>query len=53
MGAVPKKKHTRSRSNKRRFAWANKLKIPNLVNCPSCKKLKESHKACPHCGFYK
>ncbi|MCK4588706.1 50S ribosomal protein L32 [Candidatus Woesebacteria bacterium] len=49
--AVPKKKHTRSRSGKRR--GPKKLKLPNLSPCPSCKKLRESHKACPHCGFYR
>jgi large subunit ribosomal protein L32 len=51
MTPLPKKKHTRGRSNRRR--GATKLKLPNLSRCPNCKKLKESHKACPFCGFYK
>jgi large subunit ribosomal protein L32 len=51
MAPVPKKKHTRSRSNKRR--GAKKLTLPNLSKCPSCSKLKEPHVACPHCGYYK
>jgi len=53
MTPLPKKKHTRSRSNKRKNAATNRLKLENLVRCPNCKKLKEPHHACPHCGFYK
>ncbi|MCH7641475.1 50S ribosomal protein L32 [Patescibacteria group bacterium] len=49
--ALPKKKHTRSRSNIRR--GTKKLSAPNLVRCSNCKKLKVLHRACPHCGFYK
>ncbi|HLE48595.1 MAG TPA: 50S ribosomal protein L32 [Patescibacteria group bacterium] len=51
MTPLPKRRHTRSRSGKRR---GNKRAIlPQLTKCPSCKKLKLPHKACPYCGFYK
>ncbi|MFH1863434.1 MAG: 50S ribosomal protein L32 [bacterium] len=51
MTPLPKKKHSRSRSGKRR---GNKvLTLPNLISCSSCKKLRFSHRACPHCGHYK
>ncbi|MGD8744338.1 MAG: 50S ribosomal protein L32 [Candidatus Woesebacteria bacterium] len=53
MAPVPKKKHTRSRSNKRRNAPSKRAKLPTLVRCTSCKQLKKPHLACPHCGFYK
>ncbi|MBI3443685.1 50S ribosomal protein L32 [Candidatus Woesebacteria bacterium] len=52
MAPLPKKKHTRSRSNKRRFANM-RMSLPNLIPCPSCKKPKLPHIACPHCGYYK
>ncbi len=48
----PKRKHTRSRRDKRRYqAW--KLDITNLSVCPNCGTLKKSHMACPQCGYYK
>ncbi|MEJ2347587.1 MAG: 50S ribosomal protein L32 [Patescibacteria group bacterium] len=50
MTPVPKKKHTRSRSNIRR--GAKKAAMPKLSVCPSCKGLKEPHKACPTCGYH-
>ncbi|HJX59573.1 MAG TPA: 50S ribosomal protein L32 [Patescibacteria group bacterium] len=52
MTPLPKKKHTRGRSNTRRAITA-KLGLTSLVKCPSCGKLREPHRACPHCGFYK
>ncbi|MBI2103775.1 50S ribosomal protein L32 [Candidatus Woesebacteria bacterium] len=53
MAPVPKKKHTRARSNQRKNAREKRLLVPNLVKCPSCKKLKFPHRVCPHCGFYR
>ncbi|QQG47256.1 MAG: 50S ribosomal protein L32 [Candidatus Woesebacteria bacterium] len=50
MAPVPKKKHTRSRSGKRRAHI--KLSLPTLVKCNNCGKLKFPHKVCPHCGKY-
>ncbi len=48
--AVPKKKHSKSRRNRRRSQW--KAKAPNLGACPSCQELKLSHRVCPSCGYY-
>ncbi len=47
----PKRRHSRSRRDKRR---ANeKLESFNLSLCPQCKMPKQSHRICPHCGYYK
>ncbi|MBU0569193.1 50S ribosomal protein L32 [Patescibacteria group bacterium] len=54
MAPVPKKRMSRARSDRRRNSPARRgPSIPNLTPCASCKKLRESHIACPHCGFYK
>lgn len=53
MTPLPKKKHTRRRSNLRKNAATERGTIGSLSICPSCKALKEPHKACPKCGFYK
>ncbi|MFC1625448.1 50S ribosomal protein L32 [Patescibacteria group bacterium] len=52
MTPLPKKKHTKGRSGRRRGGQV-KTAIPNLSRCPKCKKLKQSHQACRYCGFYK
>ena len=49
--ANPKKRHSNSRTRKRRTHW--KISTPQLVLCPECKQLKPLHKACPNCGFYR
>jgi len=49
--AVPKKRHTKSRRNKRRSHQA--LKKVKLVPCPKCKELILPHHSCPFCGTYK
>ncbi|MGC8867731.1 MAG: 50S ribosomal protein L32, partial [Elusimicrobiales bacterium] len=42
----PKRKHTRSRRDKRRYqAW--KLDITNLSVCANCGALKRTHMVCP------
>ncbi len=51
MGALPKRKISKGRKNRRRSHHA--LKTPNLVKCPNCGKLKRPHQACPNCGKYK
>lgn len=48
--AVPKKKTSKQRRNKRRANW--KLTPPNLVECPQCHTLTVSHRVCKECGFY-
>jgi len=50
--AVPKRKTSKSRKNKRRSnVW--KLSIPHLATCPKCGQYKLPHKVCLECGFYK
>lgn len=48
--AVPKKKKSRARRDKRRANW--KLTVPGLVACPQCHKPKLPHRVCPECGYY-
>lgn len=48
--AVPKRKTSKTRRNKRRSHHA--LTAPNVVECPECKEPRLSHRACPNCGYY-
>ncbi len=49
--AVPKKKHTKSRRNKRRLHI--RLEKPSLTVCSKCGKKVLPHTVCPNCGYYK
>jgi large subunit ribosomal protein L32 len=49
--ALPKRKHSKSRRDKRRGA-NSKLFAANLSICPQCKKKRLAHRVCPHCGYY-
>ncbi|HPU01560.1 MAG: 50S ribosomal protein L32 [Firmicutes bacterium] len=49
--AVPKRKTSRARRDRRRTHW--KLKAPHLVPCPQCYELKPAHRVCLKCGYYK
>ncbi len=49
--AVPKRRHSKTRTRKRRANW--KLKKPNLSLCPACGEAKLLHRICPSCGEYK
>ncbi|MEI8349741.1 MAG: 50S ribosomal protein L32 [Candidatus Omnitrophota bacterium] len=48
--ALPKRKHSKSRSRKHRTH--QKLAVPLLVVCKQCRKLKPAHMVCPFCGYY-
>ncbi len=48
--ALPKRRHSHSRKNKRRANW--RVKPPNMVPCPDCRALRLAHRACPACGNY-
>ena len=49
--AVPKRKHSKARRDKRRSnVW--KLSAPALMTCPKCGELKAPHRVCGNCGFY-
>ena len=49
--ALPKRKTSRSRRDKRRSQW--KIGVPQLSNCANCQKPRMPHRVCPHCGYYK
>jgi len=49
--ALPKRKHSRSRRNKRRAHW--NLPLAGLTRCAQCAAMIPTHQICPHCGFYR
>ena len=48
--AVPKRKHSNSRSGKRRAH--DSLRAKPLTVCPKCSTTLPTHVVCPGCGFY-
>lgn len=48
--ALPKRRHSKTRSRKRRTHW--KLNPPSLSVCPECSEPKMPHRVCPSCGYY-
>ncbi len=48
--AHPKRRTSKSRRDKRRTHY--KMRVPTVVPCPQCNLPKETHVACPHCGYY-
>ena len=51
MMAVPKRKTSKARRDKRRAHW--KLTVPGMVKCPKCSEYKLAHRVCKACGYYK
>ena len=49
--ALPKRRHSRSRTRKRRSHDA--LKAPGLSLCADCGEPKRPHRLCASCGKYK
>jgi len=49
--ALPKRKHSQARRDKRRAQW--KLPLASLTRCPQCAKAILPHHVCPHCGYYR
>lgn len=49
--ALPKRRHSHSRTHKRRSHDA--LTAPGLSLCPECGEPKEPHRLCGNCGKYK
>lgn len=49
--AVPKRKTSKSKRNKRRAHDA--LTPPSVVLCPECGEPKLPHRVCGHCGMYR
>ncbi|TJX16188.1 50S ribosomal protein L32 [Tissierella creatinini] len=50
--AVPKRKTSKQRKNKRR-ASSYRLNKATVVECPQCHETKQPHRVCPNCGYYK
>jgi large subunit ribosomal protein L32 len=50
--ALPKRKHSKSRRDRRRGANSKISPAVNLSTCPQCKKKRLPHRVCPHCGYY-
>ena len=50
--AVPKKKQSPTRRNKRR-ANHDRMTAPTVVMCPQCAEPRLPHRVCPSCGTYK
>jgi large subunit ribosomal protein L32 len=51
MGAVPKRKISRSRARNRHSHW--KAKPTQLVTCPQCGAKVRPHHVCLNCGTYR
>ncbi len=49
--ALPKRRHSKSRTRKRRSHDA--LKVQGINVCGDCGEPKEPHRLCPSCGRYK
>ena len=49
--AVPKRKTSRSRRDKRRAQHG--ISVPRVQVCPTCKQPKRPHRVCPNCKTYK
>jgi large subunit ribosomal protein L32 len=48
--AVPKKKQSKSRGDKRAATW--KARPPAYAECPQCHQPKLPHRVCGNCGYY-
>ncbi len=48
--AVPKRRHTNSRTGKRRSQDARKPRA--ITYCDQCSTAVPSHAVCPNCGYY-
>lgn len=51
--ANPKRKHSKSRTRKRRTKYYNRLEEPQMQECSNCGSVKIMHRACPSCGYYR
>ena len=49
--AVPKRKTSKARKNKRR-ASSYTLNKPTIARCPQCDAPKLPHRVCRSCGYY-
>lgn len=47
---VPKRRVSHARQGERRSHLA--ISTPSLEECPHCHERKQTHRACPNCGYY-
>ncbi len=47
----PKRRHSKRRTSQRRAH--DHLTPPAFTECPNCHEMKQPHRACAQCGFYK
>ncbi|NLL42000.1 MAG: 50S ribosomal protein L32 [Firmicutes bacterium] len=50
--AVPKRRHSKARVNKRRANW-HRMEAVAANICPNCREPKLPHRVCLSCGTYK
>jgi large subunit ribosomal protein L32 len=50
--AVPKKKVSRSRRDKRRYSGSNQMNQVEVKSCPQCGEMVRPHRVCNHCFHY-
>ena len=51
MAAVPKRRISRTRRDKRRTHW--KMKKPTFTSCAHCGQPARPHRVCASCGYYR
>ncbi|MCY4170945.1 MAG: 50S ribosomal protein L32 [Bacteroidetes bacterium] len=51
--ANPRRKHSKSRTRKRRSVYYGGLSQPTLLECDNCSDIKQFHRVCPSCGVYR
>ncbi|MXX96538.1 MAG: 50S ribosomal protein L32 [Rhodothermaceae bacterium] len=51
--ANPRRKHSKSRTRKRRSVYYGSLSAPTKVECEDCDSVKLRHRICPSCGMYR
>lgn len=49
---MPKVKHRHSKTRGRKRRTHYKAEEPAASKCSQCGKAKQSHRVCPHCGYY-
>jgi large subunit ribosomal protein L32 len=47
----PKRRHSKRRTSTRRAH--DHLAAPAFTECPNCHEMKQPHRACLRCGYYK